>query len=82
MRTFQIDNSEGFIDVKSFLAHLKSKIIAEIENVFPRQELKMNFRLFCIYENGIDGDFVQETKNFKTRNENVLFSTDLNKLYD
>lgn len=71
MENFRLENIEGFLDIKLFLNHLKPEVISLIESLLKVNEVKVNFRLFCLYERGVDGDIVQEIKYFKTKNEVV-----------
>ena len=83
MQTFQLRNEEGFRDIKSFLNHLKPQVISKLTDlVSKQQEFKINFRLFCIYEKGVEDNLLRETKFFKTRNETILQSIGLSEIYD
>ena len=64
MRKFRLENTEGFRDIMLFLSYLKPRVFEEINQIIMKHEIKLNFRLFCLYEKGIDGQFIQDVKCF------------------
>ena len=80
MRTFRLANTEGFKDINSFLIYLEPQVIEQIKVLISNEDLKINFRLFCKFERHT-GNFIVESKCFKTRDEAILNSTDLSEMF-
>lgn len=79
MRTFRIDNLEGFRDISSFLKNVEPPVIDELTS--SEHEFKVNFRLFCLFEKKSEEKKIEEIKCFKTKNEVVLPSTNISHIY-
>lgn len=79
MQDIQLLNTEGYKDIKEFLASKKENF----ENIVSSQgfDLKVNCRLICQYQKVGHAGVMSEEKCFKTRNAIVLQTTDISNLY-
>ncbi|GFW55306.1 uncharacterized protein TNCV_116921 [Trichonephila clavipes] len=75
LQTWIIRNVRNFKDPTAFLEHCRTIVI---DKVSQRIGVKVNLQLYCDYQRG------QETQefSFKTQNQIVLESTDLDEYYD
>jgi hypothetical protein len=84
IKTFKINNNFGFKDTVKFMSHKERIVLGKIQEVLNKQNgLKVNIILNCIHQRKIRGIENMEYKdiNFKTKNEVILKTTDLNEFY-
>ncbi|GFY12006.1 uncharacterized protein TNCV_4975061 [Trichonephila clavipes] len=75
LQTWVIRNIRNFKDPTAFLEHCRTMVI---EKLSQRLGVKVNLQLYCDYQKMEE---IQEF-SFKTQNQIVLKSTDLNECYD
>ncbi|XP_067137466.1 uncharacterized protein [Centruroides vittatus] len=78
LKTYSIRNMTNHIIPREFLEDVREIVIRKIAEILKEKGLKVNFKFFCEYQ--------RENENmgfsFKTENEIILKSTDLNAFYD
>ncbi|XP_035210408.1 uncharacterized protein LOC118184789 [Stegodyphus dumicola] len=76
--TYDVQNEHNLMLPKDFLNDVSSLVRGLITKHLKRLHgLKVNFQFLCDYEKGKDETMTEMEKNFKTKNEVILESTDL-----
>lgn len=83
IKTYYIQNVEDYKDPKKFLNRIENAVIGNIKQNLNLMDLKVNLFLDTQYKKGVNEESMEyhEPKNFKTKNEVILKSTNLVQYY-
>lgn len=81
LKTYHINNTVGYKDALRFLDAVENIVIGKVKENLRYMNLKVNVLLLAQYKRGIGDNKEHHEANFKTENEVILQSTNLNEFY-